>query len=110
MQVSEDRVRVDVQLIDATSGYQLWADRFEEPLENRFVLEDRLARGIVAALGLSLTAAEQQWLRTAPTNNIAAYDCYLRGRIRIRHATRAGDSAAIGLLGRAVALDRSLVA
>src|SRR5207249_8659458 len=49
-------------LIDATSGYQLWADRFEEPLENRFVLEDRLARGIVAALGLSLTAAEQQRL------------------------------------------------
>src|SRR2546430_6039498 len=74
MQVSENRVRVDVQLIDATSGYQLWADRFEKPVENRFALEDRLARGIVAALGLSLTAAEQQRLRTPPTNNLAAYD------------------------------------
>ena len=110
MQVSEDRVRVDVQLIDATSGYQLWADRFEEPLENRFVLEDRLARGIVAALGLSLTAAEQQRLRTPPTNNLAAYDCYLRGKIRIRHETRADDSVAIGLLERAVALDPSFAA
>jgi len=110
MQVSENRVRVDVQLIDATSGYQLWADRFEEPLENRFVLEDRVARGIVAALGVSLTAAEQQRLRTPPTSNLDAYDFYLRGKIRVRHETRADDSVAIGLLERAVALDPSFAA
>ena len=110
MQVWENRVRVDVQLIDATSGYQLWADRFEEPMEKRFVLEDRLARGIVAALGLSLTAAEQQRLRTPPTNNLDAYDLYLRGKIRIRHETRPDDSVAIGLLERAVALDPSFAA
>src|SRR2546422_1252612 len=110
MQVSENRVRVDVQLIDATSGYQLWADRFEKPVENRFALEDRLARGIVAALGLSLTAAEQQRLRTPPTNNVDAYDLYLRGKIRIRHETRADDSVAIALLARAVALDPSFAA
>lgn len=110
MQVSENRVRVDVQLIDATSGYQLWAGRFEEPMENRFILEDRLARGIVAALGLSLTAAEQQRLRTPPTTNLEAYDFYLRGKIRVRHETRADDSVAIGLLERAVALDPSFAA
>jgi len=110
MQLSGNHVRVDVQLIDVASGYQLWAGRFEEPMENRFILEDRLARGIVAALGLSLTAAEQQQLRTPPTTNLEAYDFYLRGKIRVRHETRADDSVAIGLLERAVALDPSFAA
>jgi TolB-like protein/DNA-binding SARP family transcriptional activator len=110
VQVSENRVRVDVRLIEATSGYQLWADRFEEPVENRFVLEDRVARSIVAALGLSLTAAEQQRLRTPPTTNLEAYGSYLRAKIRIRHETRADDSVAIALLERAVALDPTFAA
>src|SRR2546425_1240033 len=48
-------VRVDVRLIRAATGYQLWADRFEEPVQNRFALEDRVARGIVSALELPLT-------------------------------------------------------
>src|SRR3989441_9670373 len=50
VQRSGDRVRVDVRLIDAASGYQLWADRFEESDRDRFALEDRVRRGIVAAL------------------------------------------------------------
>ncbi len=110
VQVSENRVRVDLQLMDAESDYQLWADRFEEPAQNRFVLEDRLARGIAAALGVSLTPAEQQRLRIPQTNNLAAYDSYLRGKIPIRHETRAADSVAIASLERAVALDPSFAA
>src|SRR5207249_6567608 len=77
---------------------------------SRFVREGRVARGIVAALGVSLTAAEQQRLRTPPTSNLDAYDSYLRGKIRVRHETRADDSVAIGLLERAVALDPSFAA
>jgi len=98
-------VRVDVRLIRTATGYQLWADRFEEPVQNRFVLEDRVARGIVSALELPLSASEEHALRAAPTKNLEAYDFYLRGKIRLRRENRADDSVAITLLERAVALD-----
>jgi tetratricopeptide (TPR) repeat protein len=96
---------VDVRLISAATGYQLWADRFEEPVQNRFALEDRVARGIVSALELSLSASEEHALRAAPTRNLEAYDSYLRGKIRLRRENREDDSVAITLLERAVALD-----
>ena len=105
MQVSEGRVRVDLRLVDAASGYQLWADRLEEPMGDRFVLEDRAARSILSALRVPVTAAQARNLRTAPTRNLAAYDLYLRGKIRVRHESQADDSVAIDLLERAVALD-----
>jgi len=98
-------VRVDVRLISAATSYQLWADRFEEPVQNRFALEDRVARGIVSALALPLSASEEHALHAAPTKNLEAYDSYLRGKIRLRHENRADDSVAITLLERAVALD-----
>ena len=110
VQQSGGVVRVDVRLISAATGYQLWADRFEEPLQNRFALEDRVARGIVAALALPLSASEERTLRTAPTKNLEAYDSYLRGKIRLRRENRENDSIAITLLERAVALDPDFAA
>lgn len=103
-------VRVDVRLIRAATGYQLWADRFEEPVQNRFVLEDRVARGIVSALALPLSPSEEHALRATPTKNPEAYDSYLRGKIRLRRANREDDSVAITLLERAVALDPDFAA
>ncbi|TMF34599.1 MAG: tetratricopeptide repeat protein [Chloroflexi bacterium] len=110
LQVSGDRVRVDLRLVDAASGYQLWADRFEEPVERRFALEDRVARGILTSLKLPLSASEERALRTIPTKNLEAYDDYLRGRIRLRRENREDDSVAITLLKRAVALDPDFAA
>ena len=104
---SGDRFRLDLQLIDAASGGHLWADRFEDATQNRFAVQDTAARSVVAALKLPLTAAEAQTLRTPPTRNLEAYDSFLRGKIRVRHETRADDSIAIALLQRAVALDPS---
>jgi TolB-like protein/DNA-binding SARP family transcriptional activator/Tfp pilus assembly protein PilF len=103
-------VRVDVRLIRAATGYQLWADRFEEPVQNRFALEDRVARGIVSALALPLSASEEHALHAAPTKNLEAYDSYLRGKIRLRRENREDDSVAITLLERAVALDPDFAA
>ena len=104
---SGDRFRLDLQLIDAASGSQLWADRFEDATQNRFSVQDTASRSVVAALNVPLTAAESQTLRTPPTSNLEAYDFFLRGKIRVRHETRADDSIAIALLQRAVALDPS---
>ncbi len=110
VQQSGGVVRVDVRLVSAATGYQLWADRFEEPMQNRFVLEDRVARGIVSALGLPLSAPEEHVLSAVPTKNLDAYDSYLRGKIRLRRENRADDSIAITLLERAVALDPEFAA
>ena len=104
---SGDRFRLDLQLIDAASGGQLWADRFEDATQNRFAVQDTASRSLVAALNLPLTPAEARTLRTPPTGNLEAYDFFLRGKIRVRRETRADDSIAIALLQRAVALDPS---
>ena len=104
VQQSGDRVRVDVRLVNAATGYQLWADRFEEPIGNRFVLEDRVAHGILAVLSLrsSPTASE--------TQNRAAYDAYLRAELRLWRENREDDSVAIKWLEQAVALDPDFAA
>ena len=102
-----DRFRVDLELLDAASGSQLWADRFEDATQNRFAVQDAAARGVLSALKLPVTAAEARTLRTPPTSNLEAYDFFLRGKIRVRHETRADDSNAIALLQRAVVLDPS---
>src|SRR5256712_96455 len=102
---SGDRFRLDLQLIDAASGDQLWSDQFEDLTQNRFAIQDAAARGVLSALKLPVTAAEAQGLRTPLTSNLEAYDFFLRGKIRVRHETREDDSIAIALLQRAVALD-----
>jgi TolB-like protein/DNA-binding SARP family transcriptional activator len=110
VQQSGRMVRADVRLISAATGYQLWADRFEEPVQNRFELEDRVARGILSALALRLSAADERALGAVPTAKVEAYDAYLRGKIRLRRENRDDDSVAITLLERAVAIDPDFAA
>ena len=104
VQQSGDRVRVDVRLVNAATGYQLWADRFEEPIGNRFVLEDRVARGILASLSLRPSLA------ASSTQNRAAYDAYLRAELRLWRENREDNSVAIKWLDQAVALDPDFAA
>ena len=80
---SENQVRINVQLIDSSSGMQLWADNFTGDLKDVFGLQDRTAIKIAEALNVTLTAQEQQTLRHRYTENPAAYDAYLRGRALI---------------------------
>src|SRR5207245_4445695 len=102
VQRSGDTVRVDLRLIDAASGYQLWAGRLEESVRDRFAIEDSAARSVAAALGLSVSPTERRGLRAPPTSNPAADELYLRAKVRIRHETREDDSITIELLERAV--------
>jgi len=76
---ADTQVRITAQLIDATTGEHLWSERYDRPLKNIFALQDEIVQKIVLALKVKLTAEEQARFRQAPTNNLDAYDFYLRG-------------------------------
>jgi adenylate cyclase len=75
-----NRVRITAQLIDATNGAHLWADRYDRDLTDIFEVQDDVTRRIVDALKITLSPAEEERLADAETSNVAAYDCVLRGR------------------------------
>ena len=75
-----NRVRVTAQLIEATSGNHLWAERYDRSLEDIFAVQDEVASSVVAKLGLSLREAATAYAKTRPTEISNAYDHFLRGR------------------------------
>ena len=102
---SGNRVRITAQLIDATTGGHLWAERFDRDLTDIFAVQDDVTQHIVGALALNLTEVDQQRLVTEQTDNLEAYDCFLRGREHLWRFTREQNSQARELLQRAIELD-----
>jgi TolB-like protein/class 3 adenylate cyclase/Flp pilus assembly protein TadD len=74
-----DQVRITAQLVDATEDQHLWSERYDRPLTELFALQDEIRQKIVFALKVKLTPEEQARFKRAPTNNMEAYDFYLRG-------------------------------
>jgi len=79
VQRSGDTVRVNVQLIKAATDSHLWADTFDRKLTDIFSVESEVAKSIAEQLRVKLTGAEEQVIAAKPTDNIEAYDAYLRG-------------------------------
>ena len=77
---ASNQVRITAQLVDATTGAHLWADRYDRDLTDIFAVQDDVTRRIVDALKVTLSPAERTRLTDSGTPNIDAYDCYLRGR------------------------------
>jgi adenylate cyclase len=100
-----NRVRVTAQLIDATTGGHLWADRYDRDLTDIFTVQDELTREIVSALKIKLTMEEKGRLVHKRAIDFEAYDLFLRGREQALNATRGGNVEARKLLGRAIAID-----
>jgi TolB-like protein/DNA-binding winged helix-turn-helix (wHTH) protein len=76
---ADDKVRITAQLIDATTGYHLWSERYDRPLQNLFILQDEIVQKIVTTLGLQLRLQEQGWVVRKHTDSLEAYDYFLRG-------------------------------
>jgi adenylate cyclase len=76
---AHEQVRITAQLVEAATDSHLWAQRYDRPLKDIFALQDEIVQRIVLALRVKLTAEEQARFRQAPTNNLEAYDFYLRG-------------------------------
>src|SRR6266849_134268 len=75
-----NRVRINAQLVDATTGGHLWAERYDRELQDMFALQDEVKQKIVFALKIQLLPEERVRFHQAPTNNLEAYDSFLRGQ------------------------------
>lgn len=100
-----NRVRVTVQLLDAATGYHLWAERYERELDDIFALQDEIVRAIVAALPGRLEHAGREMARGKPTSSITAYDLVLLGNERWRQLTVKDMAEARAHFRNAVGLD-----
>jgi adenylate cyclase len=77
---AQSRLRITAQLTDAITDHHVWADRYDRNLEDVFAVQDEVARSVATALAVALNPDEHERLGRAPTENIAAYDLYLRTR------------------------------
>jgi TolB-like protein/class 3 adenylate cyclase/Tfp pilus assembly protein PilF len=100
-----NRVRITGQLIDATTGAHLWADRFEGSLENIFEFQDEVASGVVGAIDPKLLEAEMARVKRKPTANLDAYDCFLRASALVYQWTNESTEEALRLFYEAIELD-----
>jgi len=116
VQKAGDQVRVNVQLVNAQTDSHLWAETYDRKLTDIFGVESEIAKGIAESLQAKLTGREEQALAVKPTNNLEAYDAYLRGlAFEGRSSSSYGSYSpylvgrAAGFFERAVQLDPNFV-
>jgi non-specific serine/threonine protein kinase len=100
-----ERLRINAQLVDAATDFPLWSERYDREMKDVFELQDEIAHKIAAALRITLSPQEQQALQSKPTENLQAYDLYLRGRNYARRVGRQDLTYALQMYENAVALD-----
>ncbi|MEP7149190.1 MAG: protein kinase [Acidobacteriota bacterium] len=100
-----NRLRINAQLVDAATDFPLWSERYDREMADVFEVQDEIASKIAAALRITLSPQEQQALAVKPTENLQAYDMYLRGRNYARRVARQDLQFALQMYESAVALD-----
>jgi TolB-like protein/Tfp pilus assembly protein PilF len=98
-------VRISGQLIDATTGAYIWAERFEAILEDVFELQDQMVTSIVGAIRPQIESAEIERATQTPTANLSAHDCYLRGVASLKEGSRSAIDEALPHFRKAIELD-----
>jgi TolB-like protein len=98
-----EQVRINAQLIDATTDHHLWAERYDGKMDNIFDLQDKITQKIIAALAIKLAKEEQKHLSSRETSSIAAYDAFLKGMDYLNRHSR--TAKALSYFERAIKLD-----
>jgi serine/threonine protein kinase/Tfp pilus assembly protein PilF len=102
-----NRLRITSQLVDAQTDSLAWSERYDREMADVFEVQDEIARKIAQALRITLSPQEQEALAAKPTDNLQAYDLYLRGKSYARRMTRQDSEFALQMFENAVALDPS---
>jgi adenylate cyclase len=105
VQKSGDRMRITSQLVDAITGYHLWAERYDREFGDVFALQDEITMKVLTALQVKLTRGEQAHIGARNTDNIEAYLIFLQARHHQRKTHREGNILARKLCEEAIALD-----
>jgi adenylate cyclase len=100
-----DKIRINAQLIDATTGGHLWAERYDRDYKDIFALQDEVIQRIVFALSVKLTQKEKEQLARKYTDNLEAYDYYLRGEQTLHSLTVEGLAKARSMFEKAIDFD-----
>jgi TolB-like protein/tetratricopeptide (TPR) repeat protein len=102
---SGNRVRITGQLIEAATAAHLWADRFDGQMEDVFDLQDKITSSVVVAVAPKLEQVEIERARRKPTENLDAYDHYLRGMAAVHLWSRGGNEDALKHFYKAIEID-----
>jgi adenylate cyclase len=102
---ANEQVRIIVQLIDATTGEHLWAEHYDRPLKDIFAVQDEIVQKIVTTLKLQLALQEQGFQMRKRTDNLEAYDSFLRGVEHRWRNTKEAVAQARQMFEKAVMLD-----
>jgi adenylate cyclase len=102
---SGDRIRINTQLVDVSSGTNVWAERYDRKLVEVFALQEDVTRKLVSALALNLTAGEKQQLAKVETGSLEAYQLFLIGQQQFRLRSKAGYEQAVQAYQKALELD-----
>ncbi len=100
-----NRLRISAQLVDTHTDFPLWIERYDRELQDVFEVQDEIARKIAGALRLTLSPKEEKAIAARPTENLQAYDFFLRGRSYARRRTRQDLEFALQMYENAVAQD-----
>ena len=100
-----NRLRINAQLVDTHTDFPLWSERYDREMQDVFEVQDEIARKIAEALRITLSPQEVAALAAKPTENLQAYDLYLRGKSYARRLTRQDFEFALQMFENAVALD-----
>ena len=99
------RLRISAQLVDTHTDFPLWSERFDREMKDVFEVQDEMARRIAEALRVTLSPEELEALAVKPTENLQAYDLYMRGKRYARRQTRQDLEFALQMFENAVSID-----
>ena len=102
---ADGQVRINAQLIDATTGGHVWAERYDGRMKDIFALQDQVTRQIVAAVAVELTDQEENATAVAETDSVAAYDAFVQGWQHYQRVTPEDYAKAKSYFERAIELD-----
>lgn len=100
-----ERVRISAKVIDAHLGVQIWADRFDDTLDDIFELQDKVATSVAGVVEYSVQTAETKLTLNRPTSDLRGYDLFLRALVEFRTYRREAMYKALDMLERAIELD-----
>jgi serine/threonine protein kinase/Tfp pilus assembly protein PilF len=100
-----NRLRINAQLVDTKTDFPLWSERYDREMKDVFEVQDEIARAIAEALRITLSPQEKQALAAKPTEDLQAYDLYLRGRNYARRMSRQDLEFALQMFENAVSID-----